>query len=89
MFLNSCQNLHHSDSWKNDKTKYINNIQLQEHGESSKILYSYQSFANKNVTLPVFLTKLFHFLYNWNIMPIEMLYQDSTMGNSKAKNKQI
>ena len=30
MFLNSCQNLNHFDSWKNDKTKNINKIHYSE-----------------------------------------------------------
>ena len=30
MFLNSCQNLHHFDSWKNDKTKNMNKIHYSE-----------------------------------------------------------
>lgn len=29
IFLNSCQNLHHSDSWKHDKIMYINRIHLK------------------------------------------------------------
>jgi hypothetical protein len=48
MFFNSCQNLHHFDSWKNDKTKNMNKIHYLE---VKSFIYSDYYMSLKNIQL--------------------------------------